>query len=124
MSSAFVCPFPSCHKRFSRHDNLNQHARVHATSSTGSTSASSSTGSANSSNAGSVSPTCSPVSLSSNGLGTLASNRRSSAPSSVVNGSGSGSGAFYGHVKVEREDETESVFFHEVDELISESTEQ
>ena len=27
---AFTCPYPGCAKKFSRHDNLNQHARVHA----------------------------------------------------------------------------------------------
>ena len=26
---AYTCPYPGCAKKFSRHDNLNQHARVH-----------------------------------------------------------------------------------------------
>ena len=32
---AFECPYQSCHKRFSRSDNLNQHIRIHRHSNAG-----------------------------------------------------------------------------------------
>lgn len=34
-ATAFTCPWPSCAKLFNRHDNLNQHLRVHRTSDEG-----------------------------------------------------------------------------------------
>ena len=35
IDAAFACPWPSCMKMFNRHDNLNQHLRVHRTSDEG-----------------------------------------------------------------------------------------